>query len=294
MTFSIAARCPETGEMGIALQSHWFNVGRESIWGRAGLGVIATQASINPVYGEDGLDLFRQGIKPAAALRQLLARDARPEKRQVLMLGPDETAVHTGPGCIPCAEHASSAGVVCAANLMARPGVPAAMLEAFERLADAPLAERLMAALNAGQAAGGDLRGMQSAAMLVVSGEHTPTWASGVRVNLRVEDHPQPLDELGRLLTLRRAYDLLDRSNEAWDAGCEQAARALYAEMRKLAADNQELVFWSKAAPAQDRASLNAEWQDLTLRLDRVRAGGNDAGAGNCIESNGPGCTDPP
>lgn len=273
MTFSIVARCPKTGEMGVALQSHWFNVGRETVWGRAGLGVIATQSFIDPAYGEAGLGLFQQGVGPAAALQQLLARDARPEKSQVLMLGPDETAVHTGQGCIPYAEHASSAGVACAANLMARPGVPAAMLEAFEGLGGAPLAERLLAALNAGQAAGGDLRGMQSAVILVVAGEPAATWASGVRVNLRVEDHPQPLDELGRLLTLRRAYDLLNRSNEAWDAGREPAARELYTEMRKLAADNQELVFWSKAAPAQDRASLESKWQELALRLDRVRGG---------------------
>lgn len=253
--------------MGIALQSHWFNVGRETIWGRAGLGVIATQSFVDPAYGEAGLSLFRQGIKPAEALCQLLAQDARPEKSQVLMLGPDETAVHTGSGCIPYAEHASTAGLACGANLMTRPGVPAAMQEAFERLADAPLAERLLAALNRGQADGGDLRGMQSAAILVVAGERTPTWAGGVRVNLRVEDHPQPLDELGRLLTLRRAYDLLDRSNQKWDAGCEQTARELYAKMRQLAADNQELVFWSKAAPKQDRAGLDARWQELTLRL---------------------------
>ncbi len=273
MTFSIVARCSKTGEMGVALQSHWFNVGRETVWGSAGLGVIATQSFIEPAYGEAGLGLFQQGVGPAAALRRLLAQDAQPEKSQVLMLGPDETAVHTGPGCIPYAEHASSAGVVCAANLMARPGVPAAMLEAFERLADAPLAERLQTALNAGQAAGGDLRGMQSAVILVVAGEPAATWASGVRVNLRVEDHPQPLDELGRLLALRRAYDLLNRSNEAWDAGREPAARELYTEMRKLAADNQELVFWSKAASAQDRAGLDPRWQELAQRLDRVRGG---------------------
>lgn len=278
MTFSIVARCPKTGEMGVALQSHWFNVGRETVWGRAGLGVIATQSFVEPVYGEAGLNLFQQGVKPAAALQQLLAQDARPENSQVLMLGPDETAVHTGPGCIPYAEHASSASVVCGANLMARPGVPAAMLETFEHLAAAPIAERLLAALNQGQAAGGDLRGMQSAAILVVAGELAPTWASGVRVNLRVEDHPQPLDELGRLLTLRRAYDLLNRSNKEWDAGREQAARELYAEMRKLAADSQELVFWSKAAPTEDRARLGTEWQELSLRLDRVRAAGNPAG----------------
>lgn len=278
MTFSIVARCPKTGEMGVALQSHWFNVGRESIWGHAGLGVVATQAFINPTYGEAGLDLFRHGIKPAAALRQLLARDARPERSQVLMLGPDEIAVHTGPGCISHAEHVSGANAVCAANLMARPGVPAAMLEAFERLAGAPLSEKLLAALNAGQAAGGDLRGMQSAAMLVVGAEAMPTWVSGVRVNLRVEDHPQPLDELGRLLTLRRAYDLLNRSNAEWDAGRENTARELYAEMRKLAADNQELVFWSKAAPAEDRVHLGTEWQELSLRLDRVRAASNQGG----------------
>jgi uncharacterized Ntn-hydrolase superfamily protein len=273
MTFSIVAHCPKTGEMGVALQSHWFNVGRETLWGRSGLGVIATQASVNTVYGEDGLNMFRQGIRPAAALRQLLLKDSYSEKRQVLMLCPDEIALHTGSDCIPCAEHISSVGVACAANLMARPGVPAAMLEVFERLADAPLAERLLAALNRGQAAGGDLRGMQSAAMLVVGGEDTPTWAKGIRINLRIEDHPQPLVELERLLTLRRAYDLLNRSNEAWDGGCEQPARELYAEMRKLSMDNQELVFWSKAAPVQDRACLESKWKELALRLDHKRAG---------------------
>lgn len=253
--------------MGVALQSHWFNVGRETVWGAAGVGVVATQSFVDPTYGEAGLRLLGQGVNPAAALRQLLAQDAQAEKSQVLMLGPSETAVHTGSGCIAHAEHAVGTDVACGANLMTRPGVPAAMLAAFGRFSGAPLAERLLAALNQGQAAGGDLRGMQAAAILVVSGERTPTWASGVKVNLRVEDHPRPLDELGRLLTLRRAYDLLNRSNDEWDAGREQTARQLYAEMRKLAADNQELVFWSKAAPAHDRAGLDARWRELALRL---------------------------
>lgn len=281
MTFSIVARCEDTGEMGVALQSHWFNAGRESIWGRAGVGVIATQASIEPVYGEDGLRLLGQGIAPATALHQLLTRDAQPERRQVLMLGPGETAAHTGYACVSYAEHASSSGVACAANLMARPGVPAAMLQAYGLRADLPLAERLLAALNAGQAAGGDLRGMQAAAILVVGAEAAPTWAAGVKVNLRVEDHPRPLDELARLLTMRRAYDLMNRSNAEWDAGHEQAAHELYAEMRRLAADNQELVFWSKAAPADDRAGLDARWQELSLRIERMRAAGEQPGDGD-------------
>lgn len=260
--------------MGVALQSHWFNVGRETVWGSAGLGVVATQSFVDPTYGEKGLGLLQQGVSPSAALQQLLAQDKRPERSQVLMLGASETAVHTGSGCIPFAEHEATPDLVCGANLMTRPGVPAAMREGFDRSSDAPLAERLLAALNQGQAAGGDLRGMQAAAILVVSRERTATWASGVKVNLRVEDHPLPLSELGRLLRLRRAYDLLNQSNDEWEAGREQTAREFYAQMRGLAADNQELVFWSKAAPEHDRASLDARWRELALRLARAGAVG--------------------
>lgn len=271
MTYSIVARCPKTGDMGVAIQSHWFNVGRETIWGAAGVGVIASQASVDPFYGEAGLGLLRQGVKPTAALQQLLARGAHPEKSQVLILGPDETAVHTGVNCIPYAAHVSAPGVACGANLMARPGVPAAMMEGFDRHGDAPLAARLLAALNQGQDAGGDLRGTQSAAMLVFAAEPTAGWADGVRINLRVEDHACPLRELERLLTLRRAYDLLKRSNAEWLAGNEQTALELYAEMRGLATENQELVFWSKAAPMQDRAALDPQWHELALRLDHAQ-----------------------
>lgn len=268
MTYSIVVRDPDTGDLGVALQSHWFNVGRETIFGIAGVGVAATQSFIEPRYGEEGLAQMDAGASPGQVLSMLLASDQDREFRQVALLSAaGEMAVHTGSKCIPYAGHVSADNVCCQANLMTHPGVPEAMLTAYLS-SSGTLALRLLSALEAAQQAGGDLRGKQAAGMLVVKGDRTSIRAHGIKVNLRVEDSQDPLCEMRRLINLRKAYDLLNMSNDSWEAGDIQMAHTLYAELRRLEPNNEELVFWAKAAPAKDRSCLGENWLELGNRLN--------------------------
>ncbi len=243
-TFSIVARDPATGEMGVAVQSHWFSVGSVVPWGEAGVGVVATQSFVEVSYGPLGLELLKAGKTPEEALRGLLAADPHPEVRQVAILDAQgRVAVHTGKSCIPFAGHQIGQGYAVQANLMARPEVWPAMAKAFES-ASGDLAERLLMALEAGQAAGGDVRGRQSAAILIVRGVSTGRpWADRV-MDLRVEDHPDPIPELHRLVRLARAYRYSNQGDELMaDGKIEQALQA-YAESARLAPEIKELAFW--------------------------------------------------
>jgi uncharacterized Ntn-hydrolase superfamily protein len=267
MTYSIIARDPITGDLGVAIQSHWFNVARQTIFGVAGVGVAATQSFVDPRYGEVGLGKIATGLSPQQALSELLATDHDRESRQAALLSTTgEIAVHTGAKCIPYAGHIFAENVCCQANLMAAAGVPEAMLDGYLSSSGA-LATRMLCALEAAQRAGGDLRGKQSAGILVTRGERSPVLANGVKVDLRVEDSQEPLQELGRLLRLRAAYDILNQSNDMFDAGDLQMANTLYAELRRLEPDNEELVFWAKAAPSKDRSRLGSKWRELDERL---------------------------
>lgn len=243
-TFSIVARDPATGEMGVAVQSHWFSVGSVVPWGEAGIGVVATQSFVEVSYGPLGLELLRAGKTPEEALRGLLAADPHPEVRQVAILDAQgRVAVHTGKSCIPFAGHQVGQEYAVQANLMAGPEVWPAMARAFES-ASGDLAERLLAALEAGQEAGGDVRGRQSAAILIVQGVSTGRpWADRV-MDLRVEDHPDPIPELRRLVRLARAYRYSNQGDALMaDGKIEQALQA-YAESAKLAPEIKELAFW--------------------------------------------------
>ncbi|MCS7221282.1 MAG: DUF1028 domain-containing protein [Anaerolineae bacterium] len=243
-TFSIVARDPATGEMGVAVQSHWFSVGSIVPWGEAGVGVVATQSFVEVSYGPLGLELLKAGRTPEEALRGLLAADPHPEVRQVAMLDAQgRVAVHTGKSCIPFAGHQVGREYAVQANLMAGPEVWPAMARAFEN-ASGDLAERLLAALEAGQEAGGDVRGRQSAAILIVQGTSTGRpWADRV-MDLRVEDHPDPISELRRLVRLARAYRYSNQGDVLMaDGKIEQALQA-YAESAKLAPEIKELAFW--------------------------------------------------
>jgi uncharacterized Ntn-hydrolase superfamily protein len=242
------ARDPVTGALGVAVQSHWFSVGPIVPWARPGVGAVATQANAQASYGPRGLNLLEHGADAAQALGQLIAEDPGSAGRQVAIIDArGAVAAHTGASCIPYAGHVTGDAVSCQANIMANATVWPAMLAAYTA-ADGPFADRLLTTLEAAEAAGGDIRGCQSAAILIAPAEGEP-WES--LVSLRVEDHPDPLLELRRLLRLHGAYELAGRADElVYEDRHEEAAR-LYREANKLAPDNHELLFWAGLGAAQ-------------------------------------------
>jgi uncharacterized Ntn-hydrolase superfamily protein len=245
-TFSIVARDPATGEMGVAVQSHWFSVGSIVTWAEAGVGAVATQSFVDPGYGLRGLDLMRKGVAAPAALKQLVAADAQREGRQVAMVDAQgRVDAYTGPSAIAAAGHHVGAQYSTQANMMANAKVWPAMAEAFEA-AKGDLADRLLAALDAAQRVGGDVRGKQSAAILVVkpTGTGRP-WVGADRVfDLRIEDHPQPLVELRRLLRLQRAYGHANHGDELMTEKKVEDALKEYQAASVLAPEILELPFW--------------------------------------------------
>jgi uncharacterized Ntn-hydrolase superfamily protein len=245
-TYSIVARDPKTGQMGVAVQSHWFSVGSIVTWGEAGVGVVATQSIVDPGYGQKGLDLMRGGVAAPEALARLLQADPQRDVRQVAMLDAQgRVAAHTGKLCIAEAGHSVGATFSAQANIMANGRVWPAMARAFERT-EGDLAEKLMAALEAAEAEGGDLRGRQSAAILVVAPKSSGRpWAGADRLfDLRVEDHPEPLKELRRLVRLQRAYDHANRGDTLVAEKRVEEALKEYAAAAKLAPEIVELPFW--------------------------------------------------
>lgn len=243
-TYSIVARDPQSGQMGVAVQSHWFSVGSIVAWGRAGVGVVATQSLVEVSYGPKGLALMGMGIPAPAALTTLLAVDEGREHRQVAMVDAGgRAAVHSGSKCVADWGHESGDGFSAQANMMSTPQVWPAMAEAY-RTTQGDLASRLLAALQAAQAAGGDLRGQQSACLLVVSGEkHENDW-EGVLVDLRVEDHARPVEELGRLLRVHRAYEYMNQGDAYLGEGKTELALESYRTAAGMAPEIDELPFW--------------------------------------------------
>ena len=245
-TFSIVARDPQTGEMGVAVQSHWFSVGSIVTWAEAGVGAVATQSFVDPGYGLGGLGLMRDGTSAPEALKQLVGRDPQPDGRQVAMIDArGRVDAYTGKSAVAAAGHLVGAQFSVQANMMANPTVWPAMAQAFER-ATGDLADRMLAALDAGQAAGGDARVRQSAALLVVKAQGTGRpWVGADRIfDLRIEDHPQPLVELRRLLRLQRAYGHANRGDELMTEKKIDAALVEYAAASTLAPEIVELPFW--------------------------------------------------
>ncbi len=246
-TYSIVALDPDTGELGAAVQSHWFSVGSLCTWARPGVGAVATQSVVEPAHGPNALDRMEGGESASEALDALLAADGLRTVRQVgIVDARGGVAVSTGPDCIANAGDAAGATWSCQANMMERDTVPGAMSAAFEA-ATGDLAARLLAALQAAQGEGGDVRGRQSAALLVVPSEGE-AWRA--RVDLRVDDHDDPLAELERLLGLWRAYELAGAADELWAAGRAGEAGALYRRAAELAPRSDELLFWAGLAIA--------------------------------------------
>ena len=240
-TYSIVARDPRTGELGVAVQSHWFSVGPIVPWARVGVGAVATQANAEISYGPRGLELMASGLPAPEALMRLLAEDPIAATRQVAMVDAEgRVAAHTGEGCIPFAGDVAADGVSCQANIMASEAVWPAMLEAYHA-SEGSLRDRLLDALDAAEAHGGDIRGRQSAAIIVVPGEGNP-WDT--TASLRVEEHPEPLPELRRLIALDDAYRLAGMADELTGLGRHGEAAAAFQQASALAPDNHELLFW--------------------------------------------------
>jgi uncharacterized Ntn-hydrolase superfamily protein len=279
----MVARDPASGELGVAVQSHWFSVGSVVTWGRPGVGAVATQSMAEPAYGPRLLDRLAAGEPPAAALEAEIGSDDGARLRQVAVVGAGGEAVaFTGDGCIPFAGDVQGDGYSAQANLMASADVWPAMASAFEAAAG-PLSRRLLAALEAGEAAGGDVRGRQSAALLVVPAEGE-AWRRVVE--LRVEDHPEPLAELGRVLTLHEAYELATEAENLGAEGRHEEAGVAGRRALELAPDNDELTFWAGLALVhQGQADLGLAlirqaieihpgWRELLGRLSTDLAPG--------------------
>jgi uncharacterized Ntn-hydrolase superfamily protein len=276
-TYSIVAHDPASGALGVAVQSHWFSVGSVVTWARAGVGAVATQSIAEPAYGPRLLERLGAGEDPQAALDALVAEDEAGRFRQVAVVDSGAAvAVHTGASCIDHAGHEVGEGFSVQANMMASADVWPAMAEAF-RSAEGPLARRLLAALDAGEGAGGDVRGRQSAALVVVAGDGEG-WKR--EVELRVEDDPEPLTELRRLLGLHDAYALASEGDDLVGQGRSEEAADRYRAAAELAPENEELRFWSGLSLMQSgrieegREALqgviaaNDGWRRLLLRLD--------------------------
>jgi uncharacterized Ntn-hydrolase superfamily protein len=250
-TYSIVARDPATGELGVAVQSHWFSVGPLVPWAEAGVGAVATQSFVRVDYGPEGLALMREGVAAPEALRRLVAADEGREVRQVAMIDArGRVAAHTGGRCIRAAGHRVGTNYSVQANLMIDAGVWPAMAEAFEG-AKGDLAERMLRSLEAAQEAGGDIRGRQSAAILVVKAKKSERPWNDKVLELRIEDHPEPLKELRRLLTLWRAYEHMNAGDLAVEKDDIDGAVRHYAAAEAMVPAMDEFVFWHAATLAQ-------------------------------------------
>jgi uncharacterized Ntn-hydrolase superfamily protein len=205
VTFSIAARCPRSGMLGVATSSKALAAGALVPYCRAGVGAIASQSFVNPYLGIDGLTLLEQGLPAERALERLIAEDEGRDLRQLAIVDAEgRTAAYTGARCIPWSGHVQGPAYVCLGNILAGEGVVEAMARAFEGAVSDELTERLLRALEAGQEAGGDRRGRQSAGIVVVAEEHYPL------CDLRVDDHPEPIAEL------RRVFEVYKREQPFW------------------------------------------------------------------------------
>jgi uncharacterized Ntn-hydrolase superfamily protein len=278
-TYSIVARDPATGQMGVAVQSHWFSVGSLVSWAEAGVGAIATQSFINTSFGPRGLELLKSGQSAGQVVEQLIASDEGRELRQLAVLDAQGgVTTYTGQRCVPEAGHYTGDTFSVQANLMLNNRVWPAMAQAFEN-SRGPLAERMVTALTAGQAQGGDIRGQQSAALLVVRGQSTGQVWEDRLIDLRVEDHLEPVTELERLLRVFRAYEQMNKGDVCLEKNDVAGALAAYRSAEKIYPDNPEVRYWHAMSLANagqiDQAlpvfkaifAQNPDWRIATERF---------------------------
>jgi uncharacterized Ntn-hydrolase superfamily protein len=280
-TFSIVARDAATGQIGVAVQSHWFGVGPVVPWAEAGVGAVATQSFPDLKYGREGLQMMRSGKSAPEALAALLASDDGRDVRQVAMIDAQgRVAAHTGAKNIAAAGHVTGAEFSAQANMMLNDKVWPSMARAFEST-KGDLAERLLAALDAAQAAGGDIRGKQSAALIVVAAK--ATGGLGDRLfDVRVDDSAEPLRELRRLAKVQRAYNFMNAGDQAMEAKDSEAALASYRAASRLMPENAEMMYWHAVAlvnmgrlndslPLFRRVfAVDRNWATLTQRIAKV------------------------
>jgi uncharacterized Ntn-hydrolase superfamily protein len=279
-TYSIVARDPKTGEMGVGVQSHWFSVGSVVSWGEAGIGVVATQSLVNKSFGLRGLELLKQGKSPQEAINVLISDDEGRDVRQVAILDTQgHVATYTGTKCIKSAGHKVGDNYSVQANMMLSDKVWPAMAEAFEKFDNLSLPERIIKSLEAAESVGGDIRGKQSAALLVVAGESTENKWEDPIIDLRVEDHTDPLKELSRLLKIFRAYEHMNNGDLAIEKGDMDIALKEYEVAQKMFPENLEMTYWTAISLANQNKLENAlvlfkkifkrdnHWRLLTERL---------------------------
>lgn len=282
-TFSIVARDSVTGELAVAVQSHWFSVGTTVSWAEAGVGAVATQSFVNKSFGIRGLALLKSGLTAQEALDSLLKTDVAKEVRQVAIVDTNgNVAVHTGNMCIQFAGHIKGDGFSVQSNMMLNNKVPTAMASAYIAAAGKPLAERMLLALEAAQAAGGDIRGRQSAALLVVPGRSANQPWDERTIDLRVDDHTAPLTELRRLYTVAMAYEHMNKGDLAVEKNDMTLAMQEYNAAMKMQPANLEMQYWTAITLANNKQVNNAmpllkkvfaadkNWKELTRRLPAV------------------------
>jgi uncharacterized Ntn-hydrolase superfamily protein len=282
-TYSIVARDSNTGEMAVAVQSHWFSVGTGVSWGEAGVGVVATQSFTNRSFGIRGLDLLKQGKTPQEALDILLSNDEGRDFRQVAILDKQgRVATHTGKNCIDYAGHANGENFSVQANMMLNDKVVVAMELAWKQNNEMPLAERMVAVLKAAQDAGGDIRGKQSAALLIVAPNATKEPWNDKTLDLRVDDSENPINEIDRLLKVFRAYEHMNQGDLYVEKNEMKNAMVEYNAAMKMFPENLEMQYWTAITLANDTQIENASqmlqiiyekdenWRELTKRLPKV------------------------
>ena len=260
-TYSIVAYDKENQQMGVAVQSHWFSVGSVVSWAEPGVGAVATQSFVEVSYGPLGIDLMRAGKSAQEALKALLSVDKHQNVRQVAMVDANgKVAVHTGKMCIPEAGHFKGKSFSCQANMMENGTVWKAMSDTFQN-SKGLLVDRLMAALEAAEKQGGDIRGKQSAAILVVSTKSSKVPWKNILFDLRVEDHNKPLQELKRLIMVAKAYNHMNQGDEYLTVNNINGAMKEYTTAMKIYSGNPEMIFW----PAVTLASNGKVSESLPL-----------------------------
>lgn len=282
-TFSIVAKDSATGEMAVGVQSHWFSVGTAVSWGEAGVGVVATQSFVDKSYGPKALALIKQGFTAQQALDSLKKTDPGVDVRQVAVIdAKGNVAAHTGTKCIKFASHITGTNFSVQSNMMLTNKVSEAMASAFRSAAGKPIAERVLAALDAAQKAGGDIRGMQSAALIVVPGTANNQPWNDKTVDLRVDDNTQPLKELRRLYTIHTAYQHMNNGDLAVEKNDMALAMKEYNAAMKMFPENLEMQYWTAVTLANNKQVENSlpmfkrifskdkNWKELTRRLPPV------------------------
>lgn len=281
-TYSIVARDEQTGEMAVGVQSHWFSVGTSVPWAEAGIGAVATQSFVDKSYGPKALALLKTGLSAQQVLDKLVTDDPGRDVRQVSIIdAKGNVATHTGKNCIQVASHIKGNNYSVQSNMMLGDQVDEYMAAAFEKSKGKPLAERVLLALEAAQKAGGDIRGMQAAAIIVVPGKTTETW-NNKTVDIRVDDAKEPLKELRRIYTVHLAYQHMNEGDLAVEKNDMTKAMAEYKAAMQLFPDNLEMQFWTaitlannkevdKAIPMLKKIyAQDKNWKELTRRLSAV------------------------